>query len=235
MKSVVKIVVGSLAGAAFVLGAGSARAQTVTSILTPVTLTTTDWVRNMTADKFDSSLGTLLSVELSLTASIETTVALQNNSPSGSNGRVRSAVYVWLVDPIGFLTEPGVDAIGNIQPGSFTTEVLSNFANYNLAAGAGTTTGILRGTSTLAETFTAAGMINQFAGNAGDTITFKAETKSFTEISNTGGNTSAQQSTRASATGFVRYTYTTRAIPEPMTLGLLALGAVAGVAARRRK
>jgi len=195
----------------------------------------------MPVEKFDSSLGDLLSVTIDLSAGLTSDIFVTNNSASISEGEVNTRLFAWIADPAGVLTDPAVDDLYHVQPGSFVASVVSSPASYMLSPGDSIIYSGLSGSNAISLEFSDPAFLTQFVGNAGDQIVLTGATKTGTHLEQTGGNTFASQQTSAAMNARVTYHYqevgvTPQSIPEPGTLGLLALGLISsgGMALRRR-
>jgi hypothetical protein len=159
--------------------------------------------------KFDSSLGTLLSVFITGTGSINSNVTVTNDAATPSSGSVSAASQFTFESP---------DFTDLIVFTAFT-----NTANYNLAPGQTTTFNGLSGSNNGNALITDPGQLAFFIGGAGDMINIGVATFTQTFLANTGGNTSASQVTVASANGSVTYNYQSNSeVPEPGTWAMLA-------------
>ena len=194
----------------------------------PIPSTTTDWISNLTFPQFDPSLGTLTEVQLTLSGSLTTDLNIVNSAESASSGNAKTEVADF---------PPG--------PGGRSCFLPAFSANRRLFAGVCLFLGGRRqhrfghawGSRSLRATTTRLrAVLSDFTG--GGTIALSASTFTQTDVSNTGGNTSASQMTEASLTGSVTYYYNPPlpATPEPSTLALLAVGALGlvGYGWRRR-
>jgi hypothetical protein len=229
----------ALGALALLSPAAKAQISTVSSEAT-INYTTTDFALPLVVDKFNSSLGTLLSVQIDMSTRLISDITVTNIGTIASDGTVSTRLFAWLQDPWGQFTDPAVNAIGIVQPGSFVAVAETPEVEYGvpvqLAAGDSVDFNDLEGSATKTDTFTDPGFLINFNGSAGDTLTFTGKTDTFTRLTFFGGNTSAEQDTVAEMKVKVTYTYNSSPpIPEPSTMGLLALGLSAGTVALRRR
>jgi hypothetical protein len=197
-----------------------AQAATVSYLTgTPVPSTLTDWSASLSFPQFNSSLGTLTSVELQLSSSLTTTLTITNASSDPSSGSADTELQVTIQDAGNHLNAPEIDLI-------------TSDYGYSLGAAEQITSGLITKSGSSDVTYTAATILSEFTGGGG--ILLPASTFTQTLLANTGGNTAAEQVTDASATGTVIYTYTPN--PEPASAGLLAAGllGLVGLCRRRR-
>ncbi len=181
---------------------------------TPIPASTTDWASTLTFPQFNPSSGTLTLVELDFTGGLTTDITILNDAESPSSGNVDTHVELFVQDAGNNLTSP--------------FSIYSPSYDYSLDAGNGTDSGLLTGTGSSDIVYTAPAILGEFTLGTG-TITLNASTHTETQLSNTGGNTGANQMTEGSLTGTVKYTFTAPAapaIPEPSTLVLLGVGAL---------
>jgi hypothetical protein len=227
--------------AVVLVSGGASHAQLFTSgpfaSTSNVPLTLTDWTDDIVFPKFDSNLGILQSVSITLTINIQTVITVQNTGNATSNGRASITVEATVRDPLGFL--PGVPPPPSPptpgDPGVNLADVTSPNFNFNLNPGQTLSSGTLSASSTDINSFSLndyPAAVVQFSGNPGDTITLPAYTRTFTNISFTGGNAIASQITSAALSGNITYTYL--AIPEPSALPLVGMGVLGLAVARRR-
>jgi hypothetical protein len=201
------------AGAVLAVCATSSLAQSTLGPITtstPIPSTLTDWTGSLAFAQFNPSLGTLDSVTLEFSSTLTTTLTINNTASSASSGSAKTELQVTVQDAGLNLNVPELD-------------MLSPAFNYVLGPGGFTTSGLLtKSANDGGNNYTAAGVLAEFTGLG--SISLPASTFTQTDLSNTGGNTSASQVTDASLTGTVEYFYTPTAVPEPSTLGLLVLG-----------
>lgn len=183
---------------------------------TPIPSTKTDWSgASLAFPKFNSALGVLQSIELKINAALDTVLTVTNNATSASNGWAKTEVQLSVQNAGNDLMEPVLD-------------MLTAQYNFSLNPGGVVTSGTIHKVGNSDDIYTTPAILAAFTGLGN--ITLSAETLTYAVISYTGGNTDASQSTYASATGTVTYTYE---IPEPATLSLLSLGMI-GLLRRRR-
>ncbi len=201
----------------FMSGAVPAQADTIVSYPTSCAIpaTTTDWSSSVPLQLFDPSLGTLQSVDIYVSSTLNTTLTVTNTGDTSSSGTAKTEVQV-TVD------------------GNPVLDFLSPAFSYSLGPGDNTTSGLLTSSSSQdSGPLTDAPTLSAFTGVG--TMDLYAYTFTQTDFSNTGGNTNASQATDASFTATVTYDYI--ATPEPGSMVLLGLGAIGfcWVACRRRK
>ena len=205
------------AGAVLAAGATSSLAQSSISYptSTPVPSTATDWANTLVFEQFNSSLGTLDSVELQLSASLSTTLTVVNSGSTGDGGNAHTVMYTTVQDP-------GLNLVSPFETDSATYSFGGGIFGTGLAPGLpGVTSGPLTGTSSSDNTYYTSPILVEFTGSG--TISLNAGTYTTTTVNDNGSNTTADQTTTASLTGEVIYDYTAAA-PEPSTIGLLIFG-----------
>jgi hypothetical protein len=189
---------------------------------TPIPMTTTDWSGTLAFPEFNSSLGTLTEVDLSLTGGLQTTLTVTNDAASASSGTATTEVEMTIQDAGTDLAAPGPTLY---SPGF----------GYSLGPGDNATSGLLTQSGTATNAYTSGVVLAEFNGPG--TILLNASTFTQTLLANTGGNTAASQVTAADLTGTVTYQYTPTPAPEPSTLVLLGIAGVGlvGYLWRRRQ
>ena len=185
---------------------------------TPIPLTSTDWLGTLGFPKFNPSLGTLISVQLDLDGALSTVLTVQNNSGTPSSGTVKTEVQLSVQDGGSNLTTPQLDLLS------------PNFA-YSLAPSASATSGTLTKSGTSSDTYFLPAVLAEFTGPG--TITLNASSFTQTLLSNTGGNTAANQVTSALLTGSVLYNY--NSVPEPCAAALASFGLLLVAGYRRAR
>ncbi|MBN1456592.1 MAG: PEP-CTERM sorting domain-containing protein [Sedimentisphaerales bacterium] len=184
---------------------------------TPITSLATDWPggTSLSFPQFNPALGTLNSVKIDLSGSMETTLTIENLASTASFGSAKTELDMTVLSP------GGVNAL---------IELDSSWFSYNLNPGQSITTNPpLEKSGTLSETYTLAAILAEFTGPG--TIELGAGTFTIAVLANTGGNTSVEQATYASLDGTVTYDYT---VPEPATISLLSMGGLALLRKRRK-
>ena len=205
-------------------GSGLAHADTVTYSFTPgIDATVTDFSMIAKAQKFDLSLGTLESVEISYTSKISAIMTITNTGTGKTTGYVDTEVLLGLTDPKNQILQFN-DVTTNVE--SFSVSKAVGTKNYP-------STGTDKGTNTSDVTYTAPKILNEFTGKNKIDLTVSTLTGYQLEILT--GDASASTIATANAKGFVTYTYI--AVPEPSTLLLSGIAAVVGLGtwARRRR
>jgi hypothetical protein len=198
-----------------------ARASTLGPLptTTPIAPTLTDWTGTLEFPQFDPSLGTLISVELTISGAISTDITVTNSATTGSDGTVKTECLFTVQDSGNNLVAPQLD-------------LLSPVFSYSLVPGGSISSGTLTKSGSDTQTYTSPVVLSEFTGLG--SITLNASTFTQTLLANTGGNTAAGQVTTGSVTGTVTYNFTP--VPEPSTLAMLGFFAVGlvGCAMRRK-
>jgi len=220
------------------IAAMCAKADSTISYTNAISSTLTDWSQNLALTKFNTSLGTLDSVEIYLNTSFATTLNVTNTGSSASSGTA-STVFTITVNP---------SALGTTETalfgGSPTMSFNSQAYSYSLSAGAGTSTGVLGIDTTSTRSYTPyytadSGLITSgsvFTDLQGTgVVDLLSTTHTTTDTVNSGGNTSSSQVTDAGLTAVVVYDYTAAPTPEPSTVAMIGTGlAGLGFMFRRR-
>jgi len=214
---------------------GSVHANTLgpVSATGTVSSTLTDWSGNLTFPQFNPALGTLTNVSLTFNSAMTTNLKVTNTGNSSSSGLADTKLELSITDASGVL--PGGTYLGPAIGYSGEELNYTNSPDYtytNLAAGGNISSGTLTGNGTYTGSFGNASLLSEFTG--GGSVVLPASTFTTTTITNTGGNTNANQVTDAGLTGTVTYTYNPT-VPEPATMSLLVLGGTAALLQRRRR
>lgn len=220
-----KLVLASVA--ALGLSAAAASAATI-EFSDSVSLQSTNWAETLSVTQFDSGLGTLNSVMVTLEGSVE----------GEANAESLDAAPATITLDISALIEASTAALGNIGT---VLPVVSEIFNASAADGvidfggtAGIMTGLLSASDTDSSTFTGADMA-EFIGGGDVSINVDASGES----AGTGaGNLIQQFLTSAEATVTVKYDYDAAVVVPtvPLPAGALLLGtALLGLGFARRK
>jgi len=208
------------AGASSLLLASQAGASLVETFTTttPVPATLTDWSSTLSFAQFNPALGTLNSVTLDFSSTLNTTLTINNSGSLPSDGSAWTRLRVTVQDGGLNLTAPEIT-------------LLSPEFVFSIGAGQSTSSGLLTTTGTRGDTYTLAAVLAEFTGTGN--ISLPASTKTRTVLDYEGGNSLASQVSFASLTGTVTYNYTP--VPEPTTMitGALLLLLMFGTSTRR--
>lgn len=215
--------------AAVALCAG-AQAATVSDSFTN-TLQHTDFTNQTgTLDLFNTALGTLTGVSLTLYGQSVTDLTLTNTSNSVSEASASTRTRLTFSSSIG--------ALSSLIGGSYKIQLLPTTDDTTLNPGESATFNdvsdnssyVVSGLNAILSAF------NSSAGQNTFTISCSSATRLLTSVS--GGNSDATQNTEAGCGASVVYTYTAaptpHPTPEPASLALVGLG-LAGVGVARRK
>jgi len=168
----------------------------------------TEWTDNFVLTQFDPALGSLQSVYIAATETVDMNGTVYNGStgPQTFNFQAGSMLTVTL---------PGV--LGFLQPSP-----LAAFIPYvNLPSMTGAPYGPINASQTVNYTYTAPVDMALFTGTG--TVTLPGYTLTLQTIAGGGGNISAVLNTYASASVQVVYEYIP--VPEPGMISLFAVGA----------
>ncbi|MDZ5457742.1 PEP-CTERM sorting domain-containing protein [Azohydromonas lata] len=215
--------------AAVALCAG-AQAATVSDSFTN-TLQHTDFTNQTgTLDLFNTALGTLTGVSLTLYGQSVTDLVLTNTSNSVSEASASTRTRLTFSSSIG--------ALSSLIGGSYKIQLLPTTDDTTLNPGQSATFNDVSDNSSYVVTGLNAilSAFNSSAGHNTFTISCSSATRLLTSVS--GGNSDATQNTEAGCGASVVYTYTAaptpHPTPEPASLALVGLG-LAGVGVARRK
>lgn len=208
----------SLAASVLLLLAAGAQAGTVTYTYTatqPDTLT--DWSHTFSLAQFNPSLGTLDSVQISVSYDLHTGATIQNNSSKYSQVGIQ-------IGSLFSLTLPN-------QSTTMSLPVTAASGQYLLAPGTSANYGSFDLSQTANLTLTGA-QLEDFIGNG--SILLTGHTESWEAISMKGGDTAVVPTTLAGATVTITYNDMPAPVPEPSVAALLLLG-LGGLAGRFRQ
>ena len=212
---------------AFVAVAGlSLRADTI-SYTNSFASSLTEWSTTVNLPKFNPSLGTLNSVDISLSSGINSVLHITNNVNTSSYGTEASDLQIFIANPgsydlFGTSGGPVVDA----TTGSFhyNLPAILNWGTNSpsLVTTGGADSGTITDSSTLA-LFTGAGT----EGLVANTITLLSGSHN--------GNQTQINVTTADLQSVITYDFTAAPVPEPTTFAMIGAGlASLGMVWRRR-
>lgn len=210
---------------AFALAANSAQADTISGGSFSNALQTTEINQSGSLALFDSNLGILTGVTLTLSGAAQTQITLTNNAAQAQNVTATGTVDVNFGSSLAAL---------NAQLAGLNPLVLLSLSTglQNIASGGTYTSPVLNDSDNFL-------VINpppiaQFAQAGGGFFTISCDSASGISLKGGGGNVVSTQATTAGCGASIEYEYTKRQVPEPGTMALLGLGVLGLGVARRR-
>jgi len=182
---------------------------------------------------FNSDLGTLTSVTIETTFGFNSTLTITNSATGSSNGHAQTeaaAGFTSNISSINTAIVNNIDTLGNVPVGGSSLDpaaydLLGSKFVYSLGSDSTTSGPSNATTSTIGPiTITDLTDLDAFSAAGGGTFDVLFNTLTGTDLSNTGGNTSASQVTTATGSFSIYYNYNPPSVPEPATLALLGVG-----------
>jgi hypothetical protein len=184
----------------------------------------TEITQTGTLSKFDSSLGTLTSVKLTLSAEWLQSFTARNTSQQSQTARVRTSTDISF-DILGLTSFPDFLSFG------------ADTGTLSYTSGQSRSFGPFSDSDSVDVLFPPTASLAFFSGLAGQTFDVTCSSLSGLTVTGGGGNIDSTQNTQAGCGASIEYTYTERedpqGTPEPSTM--LAILAVAGAGALARR
>jgi len=199
----------------------TAQAATISQSLS-VSTTPTNWVRNLSFSKFDSSLGTLNSVSILMGSTVIGSGSITNTGGDAATGTATLSSEVELFDS-------NAISLGIVQP--IFEERFRVIDSTTLAAGATKTYDAVIVSDSKTFSFIDVPTLAYFSGTGTGILT--ATGSGFSGWSGS-SNINTSFSTQASASYTITYDYSAAAVPEPLTMLGAATAVGFGAAFKRR-
>ncbi|MGA2324632.1 MAG: PEP-CTERM sorting domain-containing protein [Sedimentisphaerales bacterium] len=195
--------------------------------------------RDLVVSQFDSSLGTLNSVSITVSTALQASLGVENTNPtSPATGTQAFNVYTyWPSDPTDYHTWANVNlsfggsvvsTAGYTDAEKYTVYLTKYDGTTNYAGTSGTTVATF--TPSDSEVLLYNSGLASFIGTG--SLTFGLVSDAYTALQTTGGNMASSMSTTGQAGVIVAYNYTP--IPEPATVCLLGLGVLSLIRRKHR-
>lgn len=229
-----KKLLNSLAFASLLGASGALHAATISFSDLDNPMETTEISQSLNFGLFDTALGTLNSVTLTLGAAFDTIITLTNHSPSPESARGTLSLDIFFSSTLAgldtYLAGNGSDLLLSRNTG-FQSLAADPDGNGPLPGGS-YTSGTLSDSATSIETDPTLD-VNWFTQAGGGGFTIACDSLASTTVTGAGGNVDLNQVTTAGCTGTITYDYSPASVSEPETLALMGLGLM-GMAWRRR-
>lgn len=202
----------------------------------PQAFESTDWngvLQNVTLPQFDSSLGTLSGISMTLYGNVTSLGQILNNSLGDATiSQYLATVSFRIYTPFPIAgDEPPVDAITpflvrvdplliNVTPQTLVASGVISFGSPTNVNNSATASAAITGS------------LAPYIGTGTLIFPLGAFTQTLTSV--TGGNLELTQTTSGRALATITYTFDEVAIPEPASMALLGIGLFAAGIARRR-
>lgn len=221
-----RIQVGSFLFVSLLALTPSARADTMAMAQTQdFAQTASNWDTSFVFNKFDSSLGTLTGVVITLTDNVKGSAGYENLT------KVATQVTMKLDASISLTALGNQSLISSLNLYNGTTNTSAYDGTINFQGSSGTTFSNLTGSDSKTLTLGLADAnLGLYVGNG--TFTIPVSARGISSASGP-GNLATQFSTVAGASAQVRYLFTP--VPEPTSVALMGIGGLGLVALGRRK
>jgi hypothetical protein len=202
-------------------------AQVSVSYTNVISSQLTSWDKNLSLPKFNSSLGILSSIDISLSSQMSTAISVANQVGSSSTGIAKTDMQIWLGDnDFASLFNQGS---GNPVLDYYTRGVSFSLAGYQTT----NTSTIFASKSANTGLITDSTILQEFTGTG--TVDLAASSHPLSTISISSGNATETQVTSAGLTTIITYDYTPLTpTPEPSSVAMM-VGGLAGLGAVLRR
>jgi hypothetical protein len=187
--------------------------------------------------QFNPALGTLTQVDLTLSATVNTSFTLWTNGQSGTASlRVLSDLFsLSVTDSGGYITGPQISNVSLVTPNAYS-QALGEYYKWStpVTTGVPVTTGPFSTTATDSVSYATAGLLALLSGTGTTPLSVSTGTLSSISYSvNSPGGFS--QATQAGLDATITYEYTPATVPLPPSLLLLAPSLLGLAVIRKRR